>query len=744
MGFTAASLWWVRTWDSPVFFRFEHPAPQGSVNTAPNASFSVNPIAPWSVGDAVTLDASATTDDRDPLEGLVFRWDFDGNGSWDTPFEASATRAWTIPAAGTLDVRVQARDRYGAASTFGRTLDVRFDTAPPGIPGEIRRIRLGVYGGLRVFDAASGTYWVAGWDSSRVVGVDLRTGRVIADWTTDGRVQDLLVAAGGRRIFAVLGYYGWSDPIRVDSFDVERGIADRSFDVPRSVQRLEVTSDGRFVSIDEVLHEFRLVARSTVDGSATGEPSATLSPAYDPTFTVHPDGRRVYVSEWGGGLLSRWSLSPEGRFTREKTVQQPAGDDWSRPFVSPDGGYLGTVDTIFALHEDVALDLAPVRHSGYYLHRGDAWDVARGDYFSGTWYGLRRLDWGTLEEVEHWSDDPYGGVLAKVGKWLFVPVDYSEDVDLRAFLINHPPEASAGSDLEVACVADRSAPVTLDGSASRDVDDEPDGYRDIVEWSWRQGGVAVASTPGFDATLPLGETELTLRVTDASGVSDTATVAVRVVDSIAPEGAVTWPAKGTCFGAAQLPVVVQDSFADVCDPAIRRTYAPGGGPAYAAHGTYDVVLTARDGSGNDSMGTTSFAIDLEPPLTSIQVLKAPLRLVLASSDDDGATGDVVHESLYLDECALLDGSEYGDRDGLLSDETIEFDTSMICRAASLCGRNEWPNPTVTFEAEDCAGNRGSSGATIPRTLRALPGRCRVGSAAVPALPQGRPGALRPR
>jgi formylglycine-generating enzyme required for sulfatase activity len=50
---------------------------------APDARLTASTAYP-AVGQTVTFDASASTDDADPLSALSFRFDFDANGAWDT------------------------------------------------------------------------------------------------------------------------------------------------------------------------------------------------------------------------------------------------------------------------------------------------------------------------------------------------------------------------------------------------------------------------------------------------------------------------------------------------------------------------------------------------------------------------------------------------------------------------------------------------------------------------------------
>ena len=197
-------------------------------------------------------------------------------------------------------------------------------------------------------------------------------------------------------------------------------------------------------------------------------------------------------------------------------------------------------------------------------------------------------------------------------------------------------------------------------------------------------------------------------------------------DTLPPEGAITAPTTGTCFGPSAVPVVVADSFADRCDEEIVRAYTPAGGPSYSAHGDVMVNVLAADSAGNTASATRAFTIDLVPPVvnfTSRPRLPSPLpgsipfSLVWKATDADGATGGVTSERVFIDNCLLWDGVTYGDHDGLLSDETLVLGREELCTLARTCGVVALRNPKVRVEARDCGGNSGSASATLAGTFR---------------------------
>jgi hypothetical protein len=175
-----------------------------------------------------------------------------------------------------------------------------------------------------------------------------------------------------------------------------------------------------------------------------------------------------------------------------------------------------------------------------------------------------------------------------------------------------------------------------------------------------------------------------------------------------------------------------DNYTDVCSEGITRSYDPGPGPGYSDHGDYDVTLTVTDGSGNFSSDSVSFTIDLEAPVVQIyrpygvkyiDPTEFPISILFDASDSDGASGGVVHERVLIQDCVVLDGWTYGNRDGLLRDESVVVSTEAICQVREACGFDVLDQPTVRAEATDCGGNTGYDEFGYRGRMTLLPGIC---------------------
>ena len=104
------------------------------------------------------------------------------------------------------------------------------------------------------------------------------------------------------------------------------------------------------------------------------------------------------------------------------------------------------------------------------------------------------------------------------------------DTSTIVVYVDIAPVANAGADQTVAC----QLPVTLDGSASSDANSTEGTNDDIAAFEWFLGDSSIAAGEVVDVDLPIGINLVTLLVTDVMGASDTDTVTVTVIDTIAP------------------------------------------------------------------------------------------------------------------------------------------------------------------------------------------------------------------
>jgi uncharacterized protein (TIGR02145 family) len=91
--------------------------------SAPHPSFTIAP----DTGNMKTLfvfDASASRDDEDSLGQLRFMWDFEGNGSWDTPLSANPVASHIYMNTGNYEAFLEVADPRNLRTRVKRTIRV--------------------------------------------------------------------------------------------------------------------------------------------------------------------------------------------------------------------------------------------------------------------------------------------------------------------------------------------------------------------------------------------------------------------------------------------------------------------------------------------------------------------------------------------------------------------------------------------------------------------------------------------
>lgn len=102
--------------------------PASGGNTPPAAYFDVTPT----LGNGSTVfatDASRSVDAQDPTSDLLVRWDWEGDGLFDTDWTLEKTADHRYPVGGAYGVTLEVQDAGGLSSATSRS--IRVDTTPP-------------------------------------------------------------------------------------------------------------------------------------------------------------------------------------------------------------------------------------------------------------------------------------------------------------------------------------------------------------------------------------------------------------------------------------------------------------------------------------------------------------------------------------------------------------------------------------------------------------------------------------
>ena len=97
------------------------------INTAPIASFTVNPIS-GTTSTTFIVDASGSSDNEDPISALQARWDWDNDGLYDTGWLTTKTASHQYASANIYTIRLEVQDTGGLTDTDMQEVTV----IPPG------------------------------------------------------------------------------------------------------------------------------------------------------------------------------------------------------------------------------------------------------------------------------------------------------------------------------------------------------------------------------------------------------------------------------------------------------------------------------------------------------------------------------------------------------------------------------------------------------------------------------------
>ena len=95
----------------------------GSTNTPPTAIFNVSPSS-GTTSTNFTFDASGCADTEDPTSQLQVRWDFDGNGSWDTNWDTDKMANHQYSSEATYTAKLEVKDTEGLTDQYTKSITV--------------------------------------------------------------------------------------------------------------------------------------------------------------------------------------------------------------------------------------------------------------------------------------------------------------------------------------------------------------------------------------------------------------------------------------------------------------------------------------------------------------------------------------------------------------------------------------------------------------------------------------------
>jgi formylglycine-generating enzyme required for sulfatase activity len=92
-------------------------------NLPPEASFTVTPSIA-TIDSTVIFDATGSTDDFTSFDALLFRWDFNNDGQWETEWSSDPIVSRSYQAVGYYTIGLQVKDQAGNSGWVSRNLTV--------------------------------------------------------------------------------------------------------------------------------------------------------------------------------------------------------------------------------------------------------------------------------------------------------------------------------------------------------------------------------------------------------------------------------------------------------------------------------------------------------------------------------------------------------------------------------------------------------------------------------------------
>ncbi|WP_066960908.1 PKD domain-containing protein [Microbulbifer sp. Q7] len=322
-----------------------HPCIGCGANTPPVSVFSVNAGAATTVAVHI-FDASASSDAEDG-SALSYRWDFDGDGSWDAEFSSSATREHKYVLAGSYPVRLQVRDSGGLVATSTQNIVVE-QGIDPGIPvTDSIPYQLDFSATDMEVDLARSKAYISDKSARRLYVVDLLTGLTERYFEFEQMPERLTMTPDGNKLYLALlvqehSSYWWEEEQYgyIAEFDLELQSQVNTLLVSVDPYDLVATDGGKLVVSSgsgqwTYIHAYDVSSGALLGSSSIRQASRlALHPSQEAVFAADTDVSPSDIEKFdiSGSGISNLGDSPYHGSHRMR------GNVWA----TPDGSYVIT------------------------------------------------------------------------------------------------------------------------------------------------------------------------------------------------------------------------------------------------------------------------------------------------------------------------------------------------------------------------------------------------------------------
>jgi hypothetical protein len=281
-----------------------------------------------------------------------------------------------------------------------------------------------------------------------------------------------------------------------------------------------------------------------------------------------------------------------------------------------------------------------------------------------------------------------------------------------------PVVADAGPDQTVECTG-ALTPVTLDGTASTG--------GGTLSYTWKEGATTLGTGATLMVSLPLGPHTITLTVTSSGGGSDDDTVAINIVDTVAPTIILNGPNPMTveCHTAFVDPGATAS---DGCAGNLTGAITVAGSVNTNVVGSYALTYSVSDGSHMVSTGRTVNVVDTTAPVINLNGQAHSMwppnhkyetfRVTdFVTSVSDSCATSLGVSAVVISKVTSDELENSGGDGNTLNDIVIAAD----CRSVQLRSEREGGANgrvyTITFKVVDGSGNSSTASAkvTVPKS-----------------------------
>lgn len=318
-----------------------NPAEGATTNQPPSAAFAWAPTNPTTLTH-IEFDATGSTDESPFL--LTFRWDWEADGEWDTPFTNAPMQMYRYNMAGTKTVRLQVKDRNGSVALVEHSINVAIASDPGnpvagGVAFELQFAPADVE-----FDPVRPHLYATDYDGRRLLRVNTTNGFAEREFYFDYSPEAIAITPDGRRMYVALllrphGYY-YFDTHRsfVAEFDLETGVKTREMELDVDPYDMVVTDTGWLVVADGSDQWTEIVAYRASTGAKVG----TSGIYQGARLALHPSQTIVYATDTAlsPSDIHHFDLNPStGALTGGwDSIYHGDHDLGGQVFVTPDGG----------------------------------------------------------------------------------------------------------------------------------------------------------------------------------------------------------------------------------------------------------------------------------------------------------------------------------------------------------------------------------------------------------------------